>query len=389
MLSPTHLHEFKSADQLNLQTPVMSLYLHEQKLGSHSQTDSSSHKFMLKGRQTGGMHRGHGWVFRAESRDTMLAWYNDIKSMNEKTGMERDAYVRKHARSISHGSTGARSGSSDGGMEEDEADQTPFSPVTSHVEDSISTKAPERPQPGGRFPSDLNVHRGLQGPLSPSSGTSSGSHDAIAAASALPDSDIPFGNSDQATKRQQAKTQDSSAAQTGHRGEQKMANSKAVTQEYFPVQELASSPPQVQEPTIQQGSSSLDHAEVLAVGAGSTSGSKSLPSKTALLENNSDHAGSLEGISSNVREGVPTSPITEIDPPVLIYAEATSPSTGLLRPEPKRTISEAPTQESIMTAMTESTTELPFSAKPPFISQNSTLTVSDLHIPGEFPRNAK
>jgi len=52
----------------------MSLYLPEQKLGSHSNPGSSSNKFMLKGRQTGSMHRGHSWVFRAESYDTMMAW---------------------------------------------------------------------------------------------------------------------------------------------------------------------------------------------------------------------------------------------------------------------------------------------------------------------------
>ncbi|KAE9572512.1 hypothetical protein CGMCC3_g11368 [Colletotrichum fructicola] len=71
VLSPTHLHEFKSADKG--QAPVMSLYLPEQKLGSHSSEGGSSNKFILKGRQTGSMHRGHTWVFRAESHDTMMA----------------------------------------------------------------------------------------------------------------------------------------------------------------------------------------------------------------------------------------------------------------------------------------------------------------------------
>jgi len=76
VLSPTHLHEFKSADKT--QAPVMSLYLPEQKLGSHSNPGSSSNKFMLKGRQTGSMHRGHSWVFRAESYDTMMAWVSEL-----------------------------------------------------------------------------------------------------------------------------------------------------------------------------------------------------------------------------------------------------------------------------------------------------------------------
>lgn len=72
VLSPTHLHEFKSADKSG--APIMSLYLPEQKLGSHSNEGASSNKFMLKGRQTGTLHRGHSWVFRCESLETMLAW---------------------------------------------------------------------------------------------------------------------------------------------------------------------------------------------------------------------------------------------------------------------------------------------------------------------------
>lgn len=98
VLSPTHLHEFRSADSIAYQTPVMSLYLPEQKLGSHSQPTSSSYKFMLKGRQTGSMHRGHAWVFRAESYDTMRAWFDDIANLINKTGEARNAFVmRRHS----------------------------------------------------------------------------------------------------------------------------------------------------------------------------------------------------------------------------------------------------------------------------------------------------
>ncbi|MCJ1402042.1 hypothetical protein MMC11_005261 [Xylographa trunciseda] len=183
VLSPTHIHEFKSADRIEAQSPVMSLYLPEQKLGSHSNTDSSSHKFMLKGRQTGGMHRGHGWVFRAESRETMLAWYEDIKNLTEKTGEERNAFVRKHARSFSAGSHKAGSISSEGALDEDEADHVPYSATTSQFEQD-SPQDPtllKRPQPGGRFPSDINVNRDLRVPLSPSSGASSDDHEGLAA----------------------------------------------------------------------------------------------------------------------------------------------------------------------------------------------------------------
>ncbi|MCJ1282814.1 hypothetical protein MMC26_002140 [Xylographa opegraphella] len=183
VLSPTHLHEFKSADRIEAQSPVMSLYLPEQKLGSHSNTDSSSHKFMLKGRQTGGMHRGHGWVFRAESRETMLAWYEDIKSLTEKTGEERNAFVRKHARSFSAGSHKAGSISSEGALDEDEADHVPYSATTSQFEQEPPQEPTflKRPQPGGRFPSDINVNRDLRVPLSPSSGASSDDHEVLGA----------------------------------------------------------------------------------------------------------------------------------------------------------------------------------------------------------------
>ena len=184
VLSPTHIHEFKSADRIYTQPPVMSLYLPDQKLGSRSQPGSSSHKFVVKGRQTGSMHRGHTWVFRAESYETMLAWYDDIKVLTEKTGEERNAFVRRHAsvRSTSAGShRSARSGSSDGGLEEDEADAIPYSANHSLVSQPVREQI-SRPSPGGRFPSDLNVNRNLQAPLSPSSGSSDFNQDLTTAA---------------------------------------------------------------------------------------------------------------------------------------------------------------------------------------------------------------
>lgn len=163
----------------------MSLYLLDQKLGSKSQPGSSSHKFVIKGRQTGSMHRGHTWVFRAETYETMQAWYDDIKTLTEKTGEERNAFVRRHAsvRSASAGS--ARSASSDGGLEEDEADAIPYSAAPSVISQAARDQSPQRssrPSPGGRFPSDLNVNRSLQAPLSPSSGSSEVGNDLTTAA---------------------------------------------------------------------------------------------------------------------------------------------------------------------------------------------------------------
>ena len=154
----------------------MSLYLPEQKLGSHSTGEGSSNKFVLKGRQTGAMHRGHTWVFRAESHDTMMAWYEDIKALTEKTPEERSMFVRHHSRSLSQSSR--RSASSDGLVDED--DDEPFS-AGSQIDINPSPKhdaASRRSQPGGRFPSDIqvNAQRGLQAPHSPSS-LSSGARD--------------------------------------------------------------------------------------------------------------------------------------------------------------------------------------------------------------------
>ncbi|KAI8939642.1 hypothetical protein NX059_003401 [Plenodomus lindquistii] len=184
VLSPTHMHEFKSADRIYSQPPVMSLYLLDQKLGSKSQPGSSSHKFVIKGRQTGSMHRGHTWVFRAETYETMQAWYDDIKTLTEKTGEERNAFVRRHASVRSTSANSARSASSDGALEEDEADAVPYSAapsVLSQARDQ-SPQRPSRPSPGGRFPSDLTVNRNLQVPLSPSSGSSEVGNDLTTAA---------------------------------------------------------------------------------------------------------------------------------------------------------------------------------------------------------------
>ncbi|KAM0551979.1 hypothetical protein ACHAPJ_008087 [Fusarium lateritium] len=168
VLSATHLHEFKTADKA--QAPIMSLYLPEQKVGSHSNEGGSSNKFILKGRQTGGMHRGHTWVFRAESHDTMMAWYEDIKALTEKTPEERSQFVRSHSRSLSRSSR--RSVSSDGLV--DEEDEEPFTADTESFTNPGPRQhdtTPRRSQAGGRFPSDIqvNAQRGLQAPHSPSS----------------------------------------------------------------------------------------------------------------------------------------------------------------------------------------------------------------------------
>lgn len=170
----------------------MSLHLPDQKLGSHSNADSSSHKFMLKGRQSGGVHRGHAWVFRAESHDTMLAWYEDIKNLTEKTGEERNAFIREHARSISAGSNNALSISDDGAMDEDEADQVPYSATASQGDLSpVEQQHVQRPNPGGRFPSTITTDRNSQVVLPPSSPSSSEDHDLVVRSETHPGPPLP------------------------------------------------------------------------------------------------------------------------------------------------------------------------------------------------------
>ncbi|KAM7221471.1 putative 4,5-bisphosphate-binding protein [Rhypophila decipiens] len=182
VLSPTHLHEFKSADKT--QAPVMSLYLPDQKLGSHSVEGASSNKFILKGRQTGSMHRGHTWVFRAESYDTMLAWYEDIKAMTERSPEERSNFLRGHGRSASRSSQ--RSSVSSDGVDDDE--EPPFASTAVATNPYPKQDALQRRPSGGRFPSDLqvNAERGLQVPLSPLSVSSGYNEDAVPAPSVPP-----------------------------------------------------------------------------------------------------------------------------------------------------------------------------------------------------------
>ncbi|KAL7790353.1 hypothetical protein V8C37DRAFT_410933 [Trichoderma ceciliae] len=222
VLSTTHLHEFKSADKT--QAPIMSLYLPEQKLGSRSSEGGPSNKFLLKGRQTGAMHRGHTWVFRAESHDTMMAWYDDIRALTETSPEERTAFVRSHSRRSTSRSS-HRSASSDG-LDEEE-DEEPF---TATEQDVIAGPRPDlasrRPQPGGRFPSDMqvNAQRGLQVPQSPSSvGSSqepSPNAQVIAAATAIPGAATAAA----AYPQEKNKQHDEGHAKYGQRGETPMKN---------------------------------------------------------------------------------------------------------------------------------------------------------------------
>lgn len=166
----------------------MSLYLPEQKLGSHSTEGGSSNKFVLKGRQTGSMHRGHTWVFRAESHDTMMAWYENIKALTERSPEERNNYVRGQVRSLSRASQRS-SMSSDGVVDDDEDPPFAAKATSNGLHQARPEPAIRRPS-GGRFPSDIevNAQRGLQVPLSPLSVSSGFQENPDGAISPLPTS---------------------------------------------------------------------------------------------------------------------------------------------------------------------------------------------------------
>ena len=113
----------------------------------------------------------------------MLAWYEDVKNLTEKSGEERNAFVRgRHVRSRSQASV--RSVSTDGGLEEDEADQVPYA-SQSMLNESVRDEPTQRPSPGGRFPSDLQLDRNSQAPRPPSSGSSEVGNDLTSASGGL------------------------------------------------------------------------------------------------------------------------------------------------------------------------------------------------------------
>lgn len=179
-------------------------------------------------------------MFRAESYETMLAWFDDIEALTEKTGEERNAFVRKHARSFSGNSLSRTA--SDSGMEEDEADEVPFSTNASMISKQVETPpATARPQPGGRFPSDLQVSRHLQAPLSPSSGSSLADQDLSTTAGGLQGAGGSYDDD---------KNQGGDYVVAGSSGPTKLqqfapANPAPVQQEYFSQQSPAAALPAV------------------------------------------------------------------------------------------------------------------------------------------------
>lgn len=203
VLSPTHLHEFKSQDRTRDYQPAMSLYLPDSTLGKHSDPAAVSHKFVVKAKQTGGMHRAHSWVFRAETHEIMMDWYESLKKLTEISGRERDTFVAgvvQRQRTVSSASQkkyDADSDSSEYGLDNDEADEVPYSGRVSTVaqdDEPLEPPQPIRPE-GGRFPSDIDVSR--YSTQQPGSVSPESSHEAVANVTALPGAQGAYAGYDQ------------------------------------------------------------------------------------------------------------------------------------------------------------------------------------------------
>lgn len=94
----------------------------------------------------------------------MLEWYNSIHKLTEAPATERDAFI---VRATSQRTAGGRSArvrsqsdvSDDIGLENDEADEVPYSGQPSAAEVPEDYIEPPRRPEAGRFPSDLHTNR--------------------------------------------------------------------------------------------------------------------------------------------------------------------------------------------------------------------------------------
>lgn len=94
VLTANFLHEFKSADRKKDSIPVMSLSLNECSVSEHSKKGSSENKLVLHAKQNGIIHRGHNWVFKAESYEMMMLWFDNLKRFtNFTSSQEKSKYI--------------------------------------------------------------------------------------------------------------------------------------------------------------------------------------------------------------------------------------------------------------------------------------------------------
>ncbi|KAF5096320.1 hypothetical protein D0Z00_002827 [Geotrichum galactomycetum] len=88
VLTPSFLHEFKSNDRRRDPFPVMSLSLNDCQVTYDKKSRSDSHKFILNAHQSGSSGisgKGHNWVFRAESKEKLEEWFQDLSILSQIT----------------------------------------------------------------------------------------------------------------------------------------------------------------------------------------------------------------------------------------------------------------------------------------------------------------
>lgn len=112
----------------------------------------------------------------------MLGWYADIKKLIAVSGAERNAFVSGAVLGRRESVDPVKDEEFGGELDNDEADEVPYSAEPSALEVPLETKN-KRPE-GGRFPSEINISRGTTDTTSILSGDSSRS--IIGAAGALP-----------------------------------------------------------------------------------------------------------------------------------------------------------------------------------------------------------
>lgn len=185
VLTPLYLHEFKSPDQSRDPHPALSLPLGDCKI-SHDKKGSSSdsHRFIINVGQAGSS-KGHNWVFRAESKEQLDGWFNDLTALSQidHPAERANKYFPPAEKSVEvqdppltgpvtpaapiaivGGSTAAPLGTPGSPAFSDSSEVTslgdPFD--TGHIEEEslpvTSDESDRRPGPPGRFPSDVGSY---------------------------------------------------------------------------------------------------------------------------------------------------------------------------------------------------------------------------------------
>lgn len=96
----------------------------------------------------------------------MLEWYEDIKKLTELSGSGRAAFLASH--STAEAAEQPEDPDDSSLLENDEADEIPYSVSNYSFTPFGATESPRRPELG-RFPSDIRLERGIEEARRPSS----------------------------------------------------------------------------------------------------------------------------------------------------------------------------------------------------------------------------